>query len=437
MENIASSLDLNSDSTIQKVCKKITPTQALRIALLSYRSHSFVGGQGIYIKYLSRALHNMGHSVTVFSGPPYPDLDPEIHLHKVPSLDLYASKNHVRALTLDNLKSFTDTYEWWTMLTGGFAEPFTFGRRIYKLLKNENFDIIHDNQSLCFALLKLQKLGHNVIATVHHPIHLDRKVALEHAINWKYRILIRRWYSFLRMQTYVARKLNHLTTVSESSQRDIKQYFNRPKATTPVIVNGVDTSVFKSIPHLTKVPFRLITTASADQPLKGLSYLLQALKLLKEKYPQVTLIVIGKLKPGGHTENLLFSLKLHDTVQFHSGISTEELVQLYNQAQIAICPSLYEGFGLPAIEAMACGLPVICTNGGALPEVIGDAGIVVPIKDSLAIANAVSTLFDFPMQAEQLIKKGQARIDINFSWSQVAAKLTNYYNQMIVANVDG
>ncbi len=408
----------------------------LRIALLGYRSHPFVGGQGIYIRYLSRALHQLGHQVTVFSGPPYPELDPGVELRKVPSLDLYAKANHVTALKLRHLKSFTDTWEWWTMLSGGFGEPYTFGRRVKKLLQQEKFDIIHDNQSLCHALVELQSQGHNVVATVHHPIHRDRDLALASAPNWKYRVLIRRWYSFIGMQQKVVERLKHVVTVSESSRRDIENYFSRSPEKTHIIANGVDTSVFRPLHNVVKNPFQIITTASADQPLKGLRYLLEALAELKIRHSNISLVVIGKLKPGGDTEKLLHKLSIADNVRFYSGISTESLVEKYNQSQIAVCPSLYEGFGLPAAEAMACGLPVVSTDGGALPEVIGDAGVVVPAGASEALVTAVDNLLQFPEKAELLARRARQRVLDHFSWQQVAIKLSRFYKNILEKNVD-
>lgn len=403
----------------------------LRIALLSYRSHPFVGGQGIYIKYLSRALYQLGHQVTVFSGPPYPELDAGVELRQVPSLDLYAKANHVTALKFQHLKSFTDTFEWWTMLSGGFGEPYTFGRRVFKLLQKERFDIVHDNQSLCHALVKLQNSGQKVVATIHHPIHRDRDLALASAPDWQYRLLTRRWYSFIRMQQKAVKQLNNVITVSESSRRDIQRYFSRPEEKTPVIANGVDTSVFFPSNKAEKIPGQIITTASADQPLKGLRYLLEAVAELKARHKKISLIVIGKLKPGGDTEKLLQKLNINSCVKFYSGISTELLVEKYNQSQIAVCPSLYEGFGLPAAEAMACGLPVISTDGGALPEVVGDAGVIVPAGNSEALATAILTLLEFPEKAELLARRARQRVVDHFSWQQVAIALSRYYAEIL------
>ena len=407
---------------------------ALRICLLGYRSHPFVGGQGIYLHYLSKALLAMGHEVDVISGPPYPELVSGVNLIKLPSLDLFAVDDPLRALKLRHLTSYTDTFEWWSKITGGFAEPYTFGRRAAKYLKQhgQRYHIIHDNQCLAWGLLRLQKQGLPVVATVHHPITRDLELKLAQENNWGMRLLIKRWHSFLSMQKRVVQRLEHVVTVSEQSRSDIAQAFGRRPERIAVIPNGIDTDVFKPMPGVEKQPFSLITTASADQPLKGLRFLLEALHQLKPHYPGISLTVIGKLQSGGDTEQRLHQLQLEHCVQFVSGISTTELVTRYNRAQVAVVPSLYEGFGLPAGEAMACGLPVVATDGGAIPEVVGDAALSVPTGDATAIAQALSQLFDKPALRSLLSEKARARIENNFSWNRVAHAFTTYYREQLL-----
>ena len=110
----------------------------LRIALLGYRSNPYSGGQGVYIKYLSRALTALGHEVDVISGEPYPELDANVRLIKLPGLNLFEAPNHVTALRLRHLRSATDFFEWLSMLSGGFPEPYTFGRRVERWLRGRN-----------------------------------------------------------------------------------------------------------------------------------------------------------------------------------------------------------------------------------------------------------------------------------------------------------
>jgi glycosyltransferase involved in cell wall biosynthesis len=402
---------------------------SLRIALLGYRSHPHVGGQGIYLHYLSKALVDLGHQVDVISGPPYPELDPRVRLIQLPSLDLYAHPNPTRALRLRHFLSLADFYEWWSKLSGAFGEPYCFGRRLVAHFKKHKpqYDIVHDNQSLCYGLLDLQTRGENIIATVHHPITQDRDLALAAATTKGHRWLINRWYSFLAMQKKVVQQLHHVITVSQQSQQDIASAFSRPTDQIHVIPNGVDTSIFKPQAAITRVPLRLITTASSDQPLKGLSVLLRALAQLRSEFPALHLIVIGKLKENGETQKELQALTLQNSVQFKSGISNDELVAEYAQASIAIVPSLYEGFGLPAAEAMACGMPLICSDGGALPEVVGNAARLVRAGDVDDLQRALSDLLTDTIACEQLGAQGRAHILQQLSWDCVGKKMERFY----------
>lgn len=407
--------------------------QPLKICLLGYRSHPYCGGQGVYLHYLSKALVEAGHSVDVISGQPYPDLDPRVKLIKMPGLNLFEEEHPTRALRFRHLLSWTDFFEWWSKLSGGFAEPYTFGRRVAKYLRKyaKQYDIVHDNQSLSYGLLDIETSGLPVVATIHHPITRDRQLALDAAPDWRYRLLVRRWHSFLRMQIKVARRLKHIVTVSRQSERDIVEQFGVAPQQIHLIYNGIDTAVFRPQPHIQRKPMRIMTTASADQPLKGLRFLLQALAQLRGQYRQLELLVVGRLQEGGATEQLLEELELRDTVQFVSGISNQQLVEYYASACAVVCPSLYEGFGLPAGEAMACGVPVISSDGGALPEVVGDAGIVVPAGDSDALAKALQRLLADDFLQEQLGSKGRARIESHFSWRLAAESLSDYYREVI------
>lgn len=406
----------------------------LRICLLGYRSHPYGGGQGIYIKYLSKALVNAGHSVDVISGQPYPHLDPRVKLIKMPGLNLFDYPgHHAFALRPKHLLSWTDFFEWWSMFTGGFSEPYCFGRRVVHYLKDkrDHYDIIHDNQSLCYGLLELQKRGWPVVATFHHPITHDLRIALKAEPDWRLRLLKRRWHNFLGMQKKVVRKLKYVVTVSESSRQDIARDFAVPAEHIDLVYNGIDTDDFEPTAGVVRKPWRIMCTASADQPLKGLKFLIEAMGILKNEYPQLDLLVVGKPKEDGYILKLIQRLHLQDRVQFVSGIGTEELVRHYSEATLVVCPSLYEGFGLPAGEAMACEAPVISSNGGALPEVVGDAGIVVTKADRRALAAAIKDLLDHPEKRAQLGKAGRRRILKSFCWNKAAQQLTRYYWRML------
>lgn len=409
-----------------------SPYNPLRIALLGYRSNPYSGGQGVYLKYLSRALVQLGHSVDVISGEPYPDLDDSVGLVKLPGLNLFAAPNHLTALKVKHLLSITDLFEWASMASGGFPEPFTFGRRLRRYLKNNpnRYDIIHDNQSLCHALIPIQKQI-PVLSTIHHPITSDRDIALSNTESRGERMLIRRWHNFLKMQIKVAKQLPVILTVSENSRKDLCKDFGLHESRLHVVHNGIDTQDFypahKSDEKILRNPWRLITTASADQPLKGTRHLLRAFAMLLPEFPRLSLTIIGKLKPGGYNEKLCRKLNIQDRITQRFDLSIEQIRGLYAESGIAVVPSDYEGFGLPAGEAMACGIPLVSTDGGALPEVVGDAGLVVPSKNPEALAEAIKSLLLNPELANKLSALGLQRVRSQFSWERAGSKTVELY----------
>jgi MMP alpha-(1->4)-mannosyltransferase len=425
----AAATPANTESVAQ-----VVPARSLRIALLGYRSQPHGGGQGVYLRYLSKALVDMGHTVDVISGPPYPHLDPRVRLIELPSLDLFV--NGLGSLRPSHLKSYTDTVEWLSKLTGGFAEPYTFGRRAVKYLREHGhkYDLIHDNQSLSYGMLELQKMGLPLVTTIHHPITSDLRIALQASRTWWERLLVKRWHSFLTMQKKVVRQLRHVVTVSDCSRQDIARDFGLQPASISLVHNGIDIEVFRPVADIERKPFRLMATASADAPLKGLRYLLLAYARLLEQFPQLELLLVGKPQPGGKTEQLIERLDLADKITFVSNISTQQMVDYYAEATVAVVPSIYEGFGLPAGEAMACGVPVVSTDGGALPEVVGDAGVIVPTKNAAALADAIATLLLDSDRRAELREAGRQRILDKFCWQVCAREMTDYYLQVLNAD---
>lgn len=403
----------------------------LRICLLGYRSHPYGGGQGIYLHYLSKALVDLGHRVDVISGEPYPKLDPRVRLIPMPGMNLY--EKGLGSIRLHHLSSWANVAEWVGKLTGNFSEPYAFGCRVVSYMRRHGheYDLIHDNQCLATGMLQLQEMGLPVVTTIHHPITRDLEIALQATEGFWMRLLVRRWHGFLGMQKRVAQRLRHLITVSECSRHDIAEAFGVDAGRITVIYNGIDTGVFQPSPDVAKIPYRLMATASADAPLKGLRYLLEAFAQLLPRYPQLSLLLVSKPRPGGETEQLIETLGIRDRITFVSGISTEQLVRHYAEAEVAVVPSVYEGFGLPAGEAMACGVPLVCSRGGALPEVVGDAGLLVPVRDSAAIAAAIAHLLDHPAEREHLAQAGRARMLHEFNWALAARDMTRYYEKVI------
>ena len=413
----------------------------LRIALLSYRSKPHCGGQGVYVRALSRELVALGHTVEVFSGPPYPELDAPTGnrgptLTKVPGLDLYREPDPFRVPRLREFRSLTDVLEFLLMCTAAFPEPLTFSLRAAKLINSrpQAFDVVHDNQTLGYGLLLLQRAGHTVVANVHHPITEDRRHDLTAARSQgiSKQLSTRRWYSFLRMQGRVVRRLPAVLTVSQNSHGDIVRDFRVPAERLTIVPVGVEVDVFRP-PTLPRVPGRIVATASADVPLKGLVPLLEAVAKLRTER-DVELVVVGRPRPGGAAAAAIERLGLADCVRFVSGIAESELVELFGSAQVAVVPSLYEGFSLPAIETLACATPLVATTAGALPEVVGPDGVSalhVPPGDPEALAAAIGRILDDPELAVRLGAAGRARVVELYTWRAVAEKTVAWYRSIL------
>jgi glycosyltransferase involved in cell wall biosynthesis len=407
---------------------------ALRICLMTYRGNPTCGGQGVYIKYLSRALKDLGHEVDVLSGPPYPELAEGVQLHKIPGLDLYNPEHLFKVRKISELSSPVNQFEFLSMCSGGFPEPFTFGIRAHRHLRKrrKRYDIVHDNQSLSYGLLAITGSGYPTVATIHHPITVDRDTEIDAAGSWLRRMKVRRWYSFLTMQKRVSRRIPNIITVSECSKRDIGREFRLPAERFCVVPNGINTDYFYPMSGVKRADHQILVTNSADTPLKGLRYLLEAVADIRRK-TAIRVVVIGKPKEDGVIERLVAQLSLGDTVRFTGRIAYEDFARYYAEATMAVIPSLYEGFGMPAGEAMACGVPVISTSGGALPEVVGDAGILVPPADAAALREAIDALLNDPERRRSLGEAGLARVRNSLTWRHAAQKTIEVYREAIDA----
>lgn len=404
----------------------------MKIGLLSYRSHPYSGGQGIYVKHLSKALSDIGHDVSVLSGPPYPELDNSVELIEIPSLGLFETEDRMKAFSLDLLLNPLNLYEWLTVMSGGFPEPYTYGKRVLKYLKenNRDFDIILDNQSLCDSLLEIQKI-YPLAVTIHHPITKDLKLEIENASNWKEKLSSLRWHNFLPMQKKVAPKLNKIICVSRPSKKDIVEEFLVDPEKIEVILNGIDIRKFIPNPSTLFIENKIITTASADIPLKGLKYLILALPNIIKVFPKTSLTVIGRSPSDSKLRKLITDLSLEDKIDFRSGITEEEIVNLYHSSEIAVIPSLYEGFGFGAGEAMACGIPLISTHSGGLEEVVGDSAVKILPASTEEIESAVIKLFSSPDRKTELSKMGRQRMEKMFDWHIAAKSYENAFKEVI------
>lgn len=404
---------------------------SLRICLLSYRSNPHCGGQGVYIRNLSRALKDLGHEVEVIAGPPGPHLDSDIAYTPLFGLDLYNPEALFRTPSLSELADPVNLIEWAGVSTMGFPEPLTFGMRVFRFLKNKlnRYDIVHDNQCLSYGINAIRKRI-PTIATIHHPITIDRDIAVQSVRSPLKKLKHLRWYSFIGMQQRVARKFSHFITVSEASKQDIAREFKILPDKFRVVPNGIDVDVFYPLPEIGREKDRIIVTNSADMPLKGLYYLLQAVADIARQRP-IKLTVIGTPKENGGIERLIRELGIGNLITFTGRVNNAEFREHYAKSAAAVVPSVYEGFGLPVGEAMACGVPVICTTGGALPEVAGDAAMLVPPADAPALSKAIVNMLDHPEYAAELGQAGYRRVHREFTWRNAAEKTVQAYREVI------
>ncbi len=406
----------------------------MKICILSYRSYPYSGGQGIYMRYLSNALRDLGHEVDMMSGPPYPIVDDGVGLIKLPSLDLY-TLNSWQRLFIDprKLNTYPDFIEWGGTVTGYFSEPLSFGMRAYQYLCKEDhkkYDVIHDNQTMSYGIADIQKSGYPVVETIHHPVTIDRDLAIKSAKSLKDKLGYRRWFSFTGMQIKVAQQLPFIITVSEMAKKHIHEVFKVPENNLKVIYNGIDTEKFSPSKDGKRLDNTILMVMSRDTAVKGLRFLLQALAELRKKH-DVKLVVVGQTMGDGVTEKLMDRLGITESVTFRDQIETDELIRLYRTATLVAVPSTYEGFGLPAAEAMSCGTPVVSTTAGALPEVVGDAGILIPPADPVALTDAIALLLDNPDKRSEYSALGRKRILENFSWRDAAKHTLDVYVQAI------
>jgi MMP alpha-(1->4)-mannosyltransferase len=413
----------------------------LRVAFLLYRGNPRCGGQGVYTRHLTRELVALGHSVEVFAGPPWPELDPGVGFTPVPGLDLYRDPDPFRVPHPREFHDLADAAEFGVMCTAGFGEPWAYSIRARRLLaeRRGDFDLVHDNQCLGSGMLGMIADGWPLLTTLHHPITVDRQLALSHTANPWQRVTTRRWFGFLRMQVRVARQLPAILTVSASSRTDIAAQMGVAPDRMTVVPVGVDHTVFRPIDGVHPVPGRLMVTSSSDVPMKGLVPLLEAVaKLRTERH--VELVVIGRPRPGGRVDQAIERLGLRDTVRCVSGISDDELARNYGEAEVAVVPSLYEGFSLPAVEAMACGVPLVATTGGALPEVAGNDGetaLLVPPNDPGALAAAIGRLLDDAALRQRLGQAGRERVLHRFTWQVTANGTAECYEALLGHTSEG
>lgn len=408
--------------------------QRLNIAICSYRSAPFGGGQGIFVFELSKALHDLGHNVDVISGPPYPNLKNSIKLIKSPGLNLFSTFNfqdRLKIFSEKKNKSADDWYEFISALFGGFPELKTFGNRAQNLLNESSYDVVIDNQSLSYGMIEVQK-NIPLIEIIHHPITKDYRYDIKFSKGMIQKISKWRWFSFLKMQKKVSLKLKVISTPSHNSKKDITKDFGVLEKNISVIPNGIDHEGFTPMQDIKRVPEQIITTASADVPLKGLDFTLLAVARLKEDYPGLKLVIIGAPRPGGHTERLIKRLQIDQNILYRSNLTRYEIAVEYAKSNIAIVSSLYEGFGFPIGEAMSCAIPLIATNVASIPEITQSFAELIPAESTDAIELAIRNIFTNPTKSQLRADAGRMHIIENFNWKKIA----KLYENLIYKTID-
>lgn len=411
----------------------------MRIALFTYRGNMFCGGQGIYAAYLAKEWKLAGHDVHVFAGPPYPELEPGIPLHKIHNDNVFGQE-HPDYFDAERPFSLLRPLSLWELGVsrfGVFPEMQTFGFRMMmrwkRFQEKYHFDVVFDNQTLSWGLLAIQAMGVPVISVIHHPLHIDREA--DFTIDPRLIKKIKRTLYFpLFMQEQVAPRLASIVTVSEASRKEIERYFKIPKKEISVVYNGTDTEIFHPCEDVEKDADLLFVGRTEDRK-KGIGTMIEALSLLPE---HINLkIVDGRIPENGLLPRLIRKYRLENRVTIIDQMLTrEELVRAYSSGRVAIVPSFFEGFGFPASEAMACGLPVIANAAGALPEVVGSdgrSGRLVPARDAQAMAQAAREILLESGKAEAMGRAARRRVEHVFRWDDAAASLVEVFKDTIRA----
>ncbi|WP_327001721.1 glycosyltransferase family 4 protein [Dactylosporangium sp. NBC_01737] len=413
------------------------PADSLRIALLTHRGNPYTGGQGVYVSALSRELARLGHRVHLISGPPYPDAAEGVTFTQMQGLDLYRDGNPRWWPSLSRVRGPVDALEWATLHCWGvYPEALAFSLRAQAYLRRSGvpYDIVHDNADLGYGLLRLRGAA-PVVATIHHPATVDRDFDVAAERGWHRRLAMRHWYGFTRMQGRVARRISGLATVSWTARDALVDAFGVPADRVRVIEAGVDAELFAP-PREARVPGRVVAVVSSEGPLKGVADLLEAVARLHAERRLEVVLVASRTLPGGATQQALERLGLRDVVRVESRLTSSRLAALVGSAQVAVVPSRYEGFSLPAVEAMATATPLVVTTAGAIPEIVGAPGTTalhVPPADPVALAAAMRRLLDDPDLGARLGAAGRARVLERYTWQRTAARTADWYRETILS----
>jgi glycosyltransferase involved in cell wall biosynthesis len=417
----------------------------LRVCFAAYRGNMQCGGQGVYLWFLARELARLGHRVDVLVGPPWPDPMPFAGSVERIRNEMFWGKWFLRDWRNllprpQPLRVFEplDFYEFAAARMGFLPEPFAFSVRAFRavaarLRTGGRYDVVHDVQSLGWGLLGIRALGLPVVTTVHHPLTVDR--ATSFGRDRTLREALGTWEFYpVEMQGFVARRLDRVFTSSEVSARRIERDFGVATRRLAMVANGIDTDLFSPDPAVPRSAAELLCVGRASDPNKGVRTLVAALARLPE---HVTLTLVDDAR----SEALRWAREAGcaHRLELTGRVETERLVRLYRRATLVVVPSRYEGFGLPAAEAMACGAPVVATDAGALPEVVGTGGggVLVPRDDADALAKAVLGLLEQPDTRAALAARARSRMEAAYAWPRVAERTAAEYRRVVEEHARG
>ncbi len=410
----------------------------MKILFLLHQGNMYSGGQGVYTAQVTRELARLGHEVHLVVGPPWPDTDPAVTVHRVPSWSVYRLLETQRMFfygrPLREIFAPLNLYELASSRAGQFSVMSAFSWRAYgqwrELQARHRFDIVHDVQVLGYGSWMIHASGMPMVANIHHPLSIDRRNQVQQALGTRMKIRKVMFYPFF-MQEVAARRMDRIITGSENSRASVQEAFALRDEQITAIHDGVDTTAFRPL-ELAKRPHSILFVGNSDDRNKGARYLLEAARILLDRGVDFHLTFKDRLD-AQMAPAMIRDLGIGDRVTFLGRLSVEELARLYNEHEVLVSPSLYEGFGLPAAEAQACGTPVVATTAGAFPEVVGDGvtGTLVPPGDARALADAIEQLLRDPARRMAMGTAGVRRIEEQFSWRTCAMRTAELYEDVL------
>lgn len=421
-----------------------SPSRRLKLCFVMYQGNMYSGGQGVYLHYITRELARMGHEVHVISGRPYPRLDEQVHHHRLHTYSFWAFLNGRDEHAYDHDHNPAAFFHPWNFYEFASTRAslaslfFTFSVRAYRKLRELEaahgpFDLVHDNQTLGYGILAMKRLlGKRVVASLHHPLAIDKANNVREARSLPGRITKEIWFPW-RMQSVVANGIDMVLTGSRNSAESVSRSMDIPLSHIRQTPYGVDSDVMRPLPDARRVPGTVLFVGDSEDRNKGARYLIEACALLARDVDFRLLFKDKKEKDMKVVPPLVWKHGLQRFVEYIPRLEVDELVRLYNTAQVVVSPSLYEGFGLPAAEAMACGAAVVATTAGAFPEFIDDGrtGVLVPPGDAPALASAIRALLADEQRCAAMGVEASRDIRTRFTWERTARQTVALYEEVL------